>query len=105
MMEDTDRLAAGLREEDRVGTGIDRPLESTSASLFERGTVFTENITQMSMSTDNLTALPWINVNKSKFNFSLSTSKSCDSETHRLSSNQRDSDHPLKDEQTSVKNH
>lgn len=43
MREDTDLLAAGLREEDRVGTGIDRPLESTSASLFERGTVFTEN--------------------------------------------------------------
>lgn len=42
-MEDTDLLAEGLREDDRVGTGIDRPLESTSASLFERGTVFTEN--------------------------------------------------------------
>lgn len=42
-MENTDLLAEGLREEDRVGTGIDRPLESTSTSLFERGTVFTEN--------------------------------------------------------------
>lgn len=42
-MEDTDLLAEGLREEDRVGTGIDRPLESTSASLFERGTAFTKN--------------------------------------------------------------
>lgn len=42
-MQDTDLLAEGLREEDRVGTGIDRLLESTSTSLFERGTVFTEN--------------------------------------------------------------
>lgn len=42
-MDDTDLWAEGLREEERVGTGIDRPLESTSASLFERGTVFTEN--------------------------------------------------------------
>lgn len=41
-MEDTYLLAEGLREEDRVGTGIDRLLESTSASLFERGTVFTK---------------------------------------------------------------
>lgn len=42
-MEHTDLLTEGLREEDRVGTGIDRPLELTSASLFERGTVFTKN--------------------------------------------------------------
>lgn len=42
-MDETDLLADGLREEERVGTGIDRPLESTSASLFERGTVFTAN--------------------------------------------------------------
>lgn len=42
-MEDTDLLAMGLREEERVGTGIDRPLASTSASLFERGTTFTED--------------------------------------------------------------
>lgn len=42
-MEHTDLLEEGLREEDRVGTGIDRPLELTSASLFERGTVFTKN--------------------------------------------------------------
>lgn len=42
-MEDADLLAEGLREEDRVGTGIDRPLESTSASLFERGTALTAN--------------------------------------------------------------
>ncbi len=42
-MEDTDLLAEGLREEDRVGTGIERPLESTSSSLLERGTAFTEN--------------------------------------------------------------
>lgn len=41
-MEDTDLLVVGLREEDRVGTGIDRALESTAASLFERGTGFTE---------------------------------------------------------------
>lgn len=41
-MEDADLLAAGLREEERVGTGIDRPLESTSMSLFERGTAFAE---------------------------------------------------------------
>lgn len=34
-------LLQGLREDDRVGTGIERPLESTSASLFERGTVLT----------------------------------------------------------------
>lgn len=60
--------------------------------------------TQMLMSTDSLTALSRINVKKSKFNFSLWTSKSDDSETHRLSSNQRDSDHPLKDGHTSVKN-
>lgn len=33
---------AGLREEDRVGTGID-DLRSTSAALFDRGTAFTEN--------------------------------------------------------------
>lgn len=34
-------LVEGLREEERVGTGMQRPLDSTSASLFERGTVFT----------------------------------------------------------------
>lgn len=32
----------GLREEDRAGTGIDGPFESTSMLLFERGTVFTD---------------------------------------------------------------
>ena len=42
-MDVTDLLAEGLREEERVGTGIDRPLESNSASLFERGTPLTEN--------------------------------------------------------------
>lgn len=42
-MEHTDLLAEGLREEDRVGTGIERPLELTSASLLERGTVLAEN--------------------------------------------------------------
>lgn len=39
--EHTDLLAEGLRDEERVGTGMDRPLELTSASLFERGTVLT----------------------------------------------------------------
>lgn len=42
-MKVTDLLAEGLREEERVGTGMERPLESTSASLFERGTDLTEN--------------------------------------------------------------
>lgn len=36
-------LLVGLREEDRVGTGIVRPRESTCMSLFERGTVFAVN--------------------------------------------------------------
>lgn len=35
-------LVEGLREEDRVGTGIEQPFESTSMLLFERGTVFTD---------------------------------------------------------------
>ena len=42
-MEDADLLAEGLREEERVGTGIERPLESISASLLERGTALTGN--------------------------------------------------------------
>lgn len=42
-MEGANLLADGLREEDRVGTGNDLPLESTSLSLFERGTAFPEN--------------------------------------------------------------
>lgn len=40
----TDLLAEGLREEERVGTGMERPLESTSASLFDRGTDLTEQM-------------------------------------------------------------
>lgn len=42
-MEDADLLAEGLREDDRIGTGIEQPLESTSFSLFERGTALTGN--------------------------------------------------------------
>lgn len=42
-MEDADLLAEGLREDDRIGTGIGQPLESTSFSLFERGTALTGN--------------------------------------------------------------
>lgn len=67
-MEDTYLLAEGLREEDRVGTGIDRLLESTSASLFERGTVFTkkkpynqsinQSIIQWAVTTQRTTNIP-----------------------------------------------
>lgn len=54
--QDTYLLVEGLREDDRVGTGKERPLESTSASLFERGTVFTtkKGATWTTVGVDNL---------------------------------------------------
>lgn len=44
MEEETDLWDEGLRDEDLVGTGRVRALETTSASLFERGTVLTGNM-------------------------------------------------------------
>lgn len=83
-------FAEGLREEDRVGTGIERPLESTSASLFERGTPFTENRHTNSMM-HNCIHFPKL--------YTLYF------QTHHHPSSQRGWDRHLKEEQNTIKSH
>lgn len=88
-------LVEGLREEDRAGTGIEQPFESTSMLLFERGTVFTDK------SCTNIDQHQRPDV-ISGYVENHECSMSAMNKTHHLSSNRMGWDHRLKTAQEGI---